>query len=232
MKVLALESSTACGSVAVLVDGKVLSFEQSMNSRAHAEFMNPAVDRCLREAQVKLSEIDVFACGLGPGSFTGLRVSGNIAKSFAMNFKKPIVAMDSLTLLRDGAVAQKKFPGESYLCLINAFKNMVYVSCFAGPDVVVAPKAMTIPEVCDLIESFSGPALGLGDGFAAYPELGQASFLSKIQRDSSYSDYPLASILATCAEQLAFLGQTIDWKSFKPLYIRASAAEENLKLKN
>lgn len=232
MKILSFESSTACGSVAVVVDGKVLSFEQSMASRAHAEFMNPAAQRCLNAAKLKSSEIDIFACGLGPGSFTGLRVSGNIAKSFAMTFQKPLVAIDSLTLLKEGALAKNKDLGKSYLCLINAFKNMLYMAYFEGDNVLIPPTAMTLPEIHTVIAKASGPALGLGDGFAAFAEAWSIPFLKKVIRDSAYVDYPLASTLALKAEQLALQSRTMDWKSFKPLYIRTSAAEENLKLKN
>ena len=142
-----------------------------------------------------------------------------------------MVAIDSLTLLKEEAVHIGKFSGDSYLCLINAFKNMVYAAHFDQKNALVSPIAMTLPQLHDLALSLPNKVLGLGDGFTAFAEFLQPALMSKIHRSILYPDFPFASTLARMAEKNALRCQTLDWKTFKPLYIRASAAEENLKLK-
>lgn len=229
MIVLAIESSTAAGSVAISKDRQVLAFEKSMSQRTHSEFINPAIEKCLQKSGVSLSQVDVFAVGIGPGSFTGIRVAINIGMTFAMTFQKPMVAMTSLEILK---VQSKKIPDlpSRILCLINAHKNMCYLSFFEKDKTLVEPTALPIKDIESLILKTSDLALGLGDGFKAYEKLWSSSFLKQIRRDQTVEDHPLATTLSLCAEDLAKRGQTIEWKLVKPLYIRASEAEENLRV--
>lgn len=229
MIILAIESSTAAGSVAISKDGKIIAFEKSMNQRAHSEFINPAIEKCLKNSGVSLSQIDVFAVGIGPGSFTGIRVALNIGMTFAMTFQKPMVTANSLEILK----VQAEKSGEKNphtVCLLNAHKNMCYVSIFDGDVVVLGPTALPIREIEQATLRFQSPALGLGDGFKAFEKTWESSFLKRFRRSTEIEDYPLASTLALHAETLANSGQTIEWKFAKPLYIRASEAEENLRV--
>jgi tRNA threonylcarbamoyladenosine biosynthesis protein TsaB len=230
-KILALETSTAHASVAVCVGREILATETSTSQRTHSEFLNPAIERCLLKSGLALTDIDAFATGSGPGSFTGLRVSASIAKSFAMTFQKPLVAIDSLTLLMQearlrGAQEQK------ILCLINAHKNMNYTALFSDEQVEITPHALTIDELNKLDLHSEVPVLGLGEGFLAYEKLFSDSLKSQVIRLNQYSDYPLATTLALLTEEKLQKNQTIEWNSFEPLYIRASEAEENQRLKS
>lgn len=230
-KVLALETSSAHASVAVCLEGQILATETSTSLRTHSEFLNPAIDRCLVKAGFPLDEIDIFAAGLGPGSFTGLRVASSIAKTFALTFQKPLVAIDSLTLLMlearlRGALDQK------ILCLLNAHKNMNYTALFDEDQFEISPVALTINEINSLNLQSESPVLCVGEGYLAYEKFFADSFTSQINRFPEYSDYPLATTLALFAEEKVKKSQTIEWNSFEPLYIRASEAEENQRVKS
>jgi N6-L-threonylcarbamoyladenine synthase/tRNA threonylcarbamoyladenosine biosynthesis protein TsaB len=74
--------------------------------------------------------------------------------------------------------------------------------------------------------------LCVGEGFLAYEKAFSVSFLDQIVRFAEYSDYPLATTLALLAEEKVTTNQTIEWNSFEPLYIRASEAEENQRVKS
>lgn len=229
-RILALETSTAHASVAVFAKGQVLATESSMSQRTHSEFLNPAIERCLNKSGLSLSDIDVFAAGLGPGSFTGLRVAGNIAKAFSMTFQKPLVVVDSLTLMmrearRLGAKQVK------ILTLINAHKNMVYGTLFNEMEYELGPFAWPITELNQMDFQSETPVLCVGEGFYAYEKIFSNQLRAQIVRDPNISDYPLASTLALVAAEKYKNGQTIEWKSFQPLYIRASEAEENQRVK-
>lgn len=238
MRVLALETSSTMGSAALSIDGKISAFEKSMNQRSHSEFINPAIDRCLKKANLELKDIDVFAASLGPGSFTGIRVAANIAKSFCYTFQKPMVAVDSLTLMAIEARNRTGWTGP-ILSVLNAYKNLLYTGLFSelgngskeAFTFQTGPAAIGIQDVEKAVLSLNSQVLCVGEGYLAYETLWSEKFRQKIRRDSAILDFPSAEVLAIEAFRRAKLNQTIEWNSYLPLYIRASEAEENLRVK-
>lgn len=226
MKILAMETSTLVGGVAVVIDGKVAAEESSLRQKSHSENISPFVDHCLSKAGLKLEDIDVFAVGQGPGSFTGIRIAANAGKTFAYSFNKPMVTIDSLMLL----AYQAKASGKNVAAMINAYKNMVYLGVFdvsgEEPRYIKGPEAV---PVRDLKDHIGRECVVVGDGWEAYHEYFPEELQRKLQRDASLPDYPHATTLGIMAEKRALNGQTLDWKSFLPLYIRASEAEETKK---
>lgn len=229
MKILALESSTNLASVAVAVDGNILSYESSLRQRSHSEFINQAIDQCLAKAHVSLAEIDFFASGVGPGSFTGIRVAGNVAKSFAYSFKKKMIVCDSLFLLSSQAHNETGL----VLTVLNAYKNMVYYALYKNGECLKKPSACFVKDLPSQLNPYwtKEELLCLGEGYIAYEDLFRKEFGNLLIRNSSYSDHPTAERLALEAFKKVSANQTIEWNSFLPLYIRASEAEENLGLR-
>ncbi|MGZ3770673.1 MAG: tRNA (adenosine(37)-N6)-threonylcarbamoyltransferase complex dimerization subunit type 1 TsaB [Bdellovibrio sp.] len=226
MKVLAMETSTLLGGVAVIIDGQIIAEESSVRQKSHSENINPFIENCLKKVGITLEQIDVFAVGQGPGSFTGIRVAANAGKTFSYCYNKPLVAIDSLMLLAQ-PVREIKMP---VLSIINAFKNMVYLGLFdnSGPE----PKYLKGPEaipVRDLKNHIHQDCLVVGDGWEAYNEYFPEELKKKCHRDSRFQDYPSSATLGLMAENRAKNNLTLDWKSFVPLYIRASEAEETKK---
>ncbi|MGZ3743955.1 MAG: tRNA (adenosine(37)-N6)-threonylcarbamoyltransferase complex dimerization subunit type 1 TsaB [Pseudobdellovibrionaceae bacterium] len=232
MIVLAMETSTQLGGVAVIKDGQVIAAESSLRQRSHSEVLNRFVQNCLRKVMLELSDIDVFAVGQGPGSFTGIRVAANMGKSFSYIYKKPLVSIDSLVLLAASAAASAKSP-LPVLSIINAYKNMVYLGLFdtakglgpsSEPLYFHGPTAVPVQKLESLITQ---DVLVVGDGFETYQEYLPENLKRQLHRNDQLSDFPLAETLGLLAEKRAQQGQTIEWNSFVPLYIRASEAEEN-----
>ena len=226
MKTLALETSTLLASVTVIVDGRVVAEESSMRQNSHSEIISTYSDSCLKKAGLQLGEIDVFAVGQGPGSFTGVRVAANAGKTFAYSFNKPLVTVDSLTLLAQAA-RTSSWP---VLALINAYKNMVYTGLFdvsgEEPKFLLGPLAIPVRELSQHIQT---EVLVVGDGYETYQQYFPPELSAKIHRDSQFSEFPHAKTLGLMAEKRAQVHNTLDWKSFVPLYIRASEAEETKK---
>lgn len=224
MIVLAMDTSTLLGGVAVIKEGRVLAVESSLRQKSHTEIISPFVESCLKNAGVNLADVDLFAVGQGPGSFTGIRVAANAGKSFAYAFGKPMVTIDSLVLLAS-AVRESATP---VLSIINAYKNMVYLGLFdlvegQEPRYRLGPIAVPVVQLPSLIHE---KVLVIGDGFDTYQEYLSEDFKQFLVRDNEYSDYPTAENLGRLAEKRALAHQTIEWNSFIPLYIRASEAEE------
>lgn len=223
MKILALETSTLLGSAAVVIDGRLVAEESSFRDRSHSESLNEFVEGVLKKSHLQLSDIDVFATGQGPGSFTGIRVAANAAKTYAYSFQKPMVAVDTLTSLayQAGPRSQK------ILAIVNAYKNMVYFGLFdssSGSPIYV--KGPTVVPVLDLKNLVSEAVLAVGDGFQDYAAYFPDDLKTKMLRDPAVPDFPSAGTLGKIAEERVKLNKTLDWNSFTPLYIRASEAEE------
>ncbi|HRO66459.1 MAG TPA: tRNA (adenosine(37)-N6)-threonylcarbamoyltransferase complex dimerization subunit type 1 TsaB [Pseudobdellovibrionaceae bacterium] len=222
MRVLALETSTRRGGAALIENGRVLAEVVTDQQRSHSELLHQFVEECLSQARTTLEQVDVFAVSRGPGSFTGIRVAGNAAKTYAYSFEKPLVALDSLTVLA-AEVADESKP---VLAVLNAFKNMVYYGIFqirsGFPEPLHAPAAATVQEILPLLDR---PMFVLGEGFDLYKN-DFSSALDRLEFLSEASPYPRPSTLGRLAETEAKNGRVLSWNGFIPLYLRASEAEE------
>lgn len=226
MKVLALETSTLVGGVAIIIDGNVVAEETSLQQKTHSENVNPFVDFCLKKAGLALADIDLFAVGQGPGSFTGIRVAANAGKTYAYVHNKPLVTIDSLMLM----AAQARTADKPVISMINAYKNMVYIGIFDvqgdEPRYLRGPEAIPVRDLKSYIQQ---EAYVVGDGWEAYSAYFPEELRAKLHRHSDFPDHPFAKTLGLMAETRGKKGLTLDWKSFTPLYIRASEAEETKK---
>jgi tRNA threonylcarbamoyladenosine biosynthesis protein TsaB len=233
MLVLAIESSTRLASVALATQEqgqeqkhfRVLAEASSDDPKSHSEFLNPAVEKCLQSSGKSLEDIDLFAVGIGPGSFTGIRVAVNIVRAFSFLSGKPTFVKDSLSLL------QSEVRDRDCITILNAYKNMVYFRAFKNGKPLCESQAINAVNLEAKIHDLGleKPVLCLGDGFSAYASVFSEKLKSRLNRDPSISDFPQAKNLAQIA--LENSPTTLDWKSIIPLYLRASTAEENLQSK-
>ncbi|MCB0384357.1 MAG: tRNA (adenosine(37)-N6)-threonylcarbamoyltransferase complex dimerization subunit type 1 TsaB, partial [Bdellovibrionales bacterium] len=104
-KALLLETSSALGGLALvkykmpLGAAENLTFREWRRENSHSEVVTPYTRQALEKAQWKISDIDCFAVGVGPGSFTGIRVALNMIRTFAYSADKPVFCFNSLRAL-------------------------------------------------------------------------------------------------------------------------------------
>lgn len=163
---LALESSTSVGSVAV-GDGGRGTVEVSMGVDArHSESLLVAVDFALRAAGRDVSELTGIVVGSGPGSFTGVRVAGATAKGLVHALGIPLYAVSGLEALAAGVAAS----GRPAVALLDARQDRVYAACYAPGaegrlETLLPPVASTVHGV---LSEFEGRrrlrAVYVGDG--------------------------------------------------------------------
>lgn len=125
MIVLALDASTYAGSVAVLRDRALLASAEAAMRGEREERLLPAVDAALRAAGVAVGDVELVACGAGPGSFTSLRIAASIAKGIAAARGVGLVAASSLALVAAGGIGP--LPDGAYLAVLDAMRG----DCFA-----------------------------------------------------------------------------------------------------
>lgn len=224
MRILALETSTPNGGAAVIVDGRVIAEETTRRQRSHSEQLHVFIENALKAANLGLKDIDAFAIGRGPGSFTGIRVAANSGKALAAAFDKPLVTVDTLTQIAS-RVRDRSRP---VLVLLNAYKNMVYYGIFGWEgDTPVFRKGPGAAPVRELEQLIDEPMTVVGEGWTVYADFFSESVRASLVRETSPEDDPSPATLGLLAHKEAEQGRVLQWKDFTPLYLRASEAEEN-----
>ena len=220
MKVLALTSSSSFASIAIS-DGQNIFERTHSVPRGHTEFMNSALDEILRESNLSLPEIDLIALDKGPGSFTGIRVAVNIARTLCYSLQKPCWTCESVDLL-----CTDQGP---LLIAINAFKNLVFCAFFKNGVRQTSTQVLSLPALESLALSQAEAQIFVGDAWNAYQPNWSSEFQKKVHRDPRLFDFPKASELARRAQLSLPNDWMQDWNLITPLYLRESAAEENLR---
>ena len=96
MKVLSMETSSKICSVAILEDKNLIKKIELNNGLTHSESLMPLIKQILEEANLTLSQMDLFVCDIGPGSFTGIRIGVATVKAFSDSLDIPAVGISSL----------------------------------------------------------------------------------------------------------------------------------------
>lgn len=139
MRVLAIETSSARGSVALIETGRVVAEAGHERPNAHAEEILPLVRRLLGEAGWASSSLDRIGVGIGPGSFTGLRVGIALAQGLGLGLDRPVVGVGSLRAMARGVPPEH--PG-ARCALLDARRDEVFLAIYDEPRELVAPRAV------------------------------------------------------------------------------------------
>lgn len=103
---MALDTSTGVLCTSVMDGGKLLAERNILAQRGHAELLLPAIQEVLKEAQVNQRELAGIIAGVGPGSYTGIRIAVTAGKSLAWTLGIPVAGISSLEIMALGAWAQ------------------------------------------------------------------------------------------------------------------------------
>lgn len=124
MKILALDTSQIQATLCLISDSKLIALKTGSIAVAHSEALLPMIDQILSETGKTLDDFDAFAVGVGPGSFTGIRIGCATIKSLAQVTSKPILPFSSLEALTRSNI-QSLF--ENTVALANAYQGQVFV---------------------------------------------------------------------------------------------------------
>jgi tRNA threonylcarbamoyladenosine biosynthesis protein TsaB len=103
LNVLALDTSTTRAAIALALDDGTVLVAPTADDRQHGRGLLPAIRDLLQAGGLTVARLDAIAVGLGPGSYTGLRVGLTAAKTIAFALGKPLVGLDSLEVLAANA---------------------------------------------------------------------------------------------------------------------------------
>lgn len=95
-KILNIETSTTVCSIAVGIDGALVSVNEINEGYSHAEQIELLIEKSLAEAGISVNELDAISVSKGPGSYTGLRIGVSISKGLCFGLKKPLISLPTL----------------------------------------------------------------------------------------------------------------------------------------
>ncbi len=206
--ILAIDTSGLRGSLALASGSR--RFKVEWEKRAmHSELATVKLQELLAAADIPLNSIAKILVNAGPGSFTGIRVGINLARTLAYSLAIPIASLTSLQLL---AYANHK-PDKNIFIAIKAIQTFYYAAGFraAGPSGLaesLAPASIREADLATMSRQFDQVLVeGQSPGFTSQLE---ASFM--------------LDLLAQRPDSITFS----TWKEVRPVYIRASEAEEKL----
>lgn len=222
MRILAVDTSAVCAAVAVVDGDKVLSESQTNTGLTHSRTLMPMIDSTLKNAEIPLSGIDLFACSAGPGSFTGIRIGVAAIKGLCDGTGKKCIPVSTLEALAYNLLGRSC----TAVCVMDARCNQVYTASFRidGNTVerLTEDEAIKIEELGERLPSYENVVF-VGDGAKiCHKALGYS-----IAPPSEL--YQKGSSVALCALRNYSEEKLTEGKDLLPIYLRLPQAERELK---
>ncbi len=166
MLILAFESSAKAASVALCRDGHLVSQYSQCSGLTHSRTLLPMAEDMLKNAELTIGDVDVFAVAHGPGSFTGIRIGVSTVKGLAWASDKPCVGVSTLE-----AMAWHGVSAGGYICpVMDARRSQVYNAIFkiegGRPVRMTADRPISLEDLASELRELDSPVFLVGDGAA------------------------------------------------------------------
>jgi tRNA threonylcarbamoyladenosine biosynthesis protein TsaB len=222
--VLALDTTTRAGSVAVLRDGAVVGTLAGDPATTHGARLPPDLMQALEAAGASLPEIDLLAVAAGPGSFTGLRVGIASMQGLAMAIGRRIVAVSALDALALSAGAVER-DGRPIAAWMDAQRGEVFAALYdpSGRRLLVDATADTPVQTIERWRALDGPTAPprfVGDGAVRYASEIRQAFGEGVEIGEPPPLAPIVGRLAFEHPERAVAPHAV-----VPIYIRRPDAE-------
>jgi tRNA threonylcarbamoyladenosine biosynthesis protein TsaB len=216
MLILALDTTTSAGSCALVHGGRIVREEAGDRDRPQAARLPGELAALLERAGLALDDIEAYAVGTGPGSFTGLRVGIATMQGLATATDRPLYGVSALDALARIAAAPR------VATWVDAWRGEVFAALYEN-GCEVTPATVTRPEVA-LGRLTDRETLFIGDGAALYGDV-----IRRVLGERARVAAPVAPMLAGAIGEIA----TEAWRAghrpppdaIRPLYVRRSDAE-------
>ena len=164
MLILAFESSARAASVAVVEDGRLISQYSQCSGLTHSRTLLPMAEDMLKNAELSLDKVDLFAVAHGPGSFTGIRIGVSTVKGLAWAAEKPCVGVSTLE-----AMAWHGLAAGGLVCpVMDARRSQVYNALFqvenGKPVRLCEDRPIALSQLAEELRTLNAPAFLIGDG--------------------------------------------------------------------
>ncbi len=230
MLILALDTTTRSGSLALVKDDTPLAVLSGDQSKTHAERLPADIVRLLAEQHLDVSAIDLFGVAAGPGSFTGLRIGIATVQGLAFAMNRLVVPVSTLDALAHvGADSERRLVG----AFMDAQRSEVFAALyrvsesgdepmFETIDAAVSQPPATVLERWSGIVG-SGEVWIAGDGLVRYRDQVAERLGSRARPVDPLP--PLAPVIARIAAREAAAGRAVAPHAIRPVYVRRPDAE-------
>ncbi|OGT06117.1 MAG: tRNA (adenosine(37)-N6)-threonylcarbamoyltransferase complex dimerization subunit type 1 TsaB [Gammaproteobacteria bacterium GWF2_41_13] len=218
--ILALDTSTALCSAALLMNGEIIERSQ-LAPQQQTHYILPMIQELLTETSLHLTDISCLAFGAGPGAFTGLRIAAAITQGIAFAKNIPITPVSTLAALAQQAF--RRYQAIHIMPMLDARMKQIYWGSYQVSSEKIAAAIiedqLNYPEQIDPAILTSTPWFGIGNGWPLYqPVLPNKPLLRIAQIDPEA--YPLASDIALLGVHYFQQGKIYSAKEAIPVYLR------------
>lgn len=216
MKILGIDTSTPIGSVG-LIEGDDFIAEHTLNiTQAHSSRLMPAIDQVLKWGDLAVHDLDACAVGIGPGSFTGVRIGVGTAKSLCYAIKKPIIGVSTLK-----AIAYNLRYTNGMICpILDARRDEVYGAVFHGGATLERRCEDLCVSIDELLKRAEVAAVFVGDGLDRYAEAVRGKFGADVILADSSFNVPRGTSIARIGLERLLQGESDDYFGLIPNYVR------------
>lgn len=223
--VLACDTSTKIGSIALLEGGTITAETMVLSDGSHSRRILDDIARMLDERGLVPGDIDLLVSSVGPGSFTGVRITLASFKGLAVALDRPLVGVSSLDALALPLCGR----GAAVVAALDARKGEVYGAVYADDGRELVPPATAAPEAfarraADAVPG--GPVVGAGEGVVAWRSAFGDVLGARLRPVAPFENHVRASVLATLGAARA--ESPDDRAMLEPSYLRRSEAEVKL----
>ena len=166
MITLAFDSTAKAASVAVCDGEKLLALYNLDNGLTQSELLLPMAENMLKSLNLTFGDVELLACAVGPGSFTGVRIGVALVKGIAFGKGIPCVEVSTLDELAENL---RGLSGIIVPCM-DARRQQVYTATYRGRDgeleKLTEDRAMAISELAEELRAYNEPIYLSGDGYA------------------------------------------------------------------
>ena len=126
-RILCVDTSSFICSVSVFENLSLISSNSTEVEKSHSKFIIQLIDQSLKDANIKINEVDAFAVSMGPGSYTGLRIGVSTIKGLCYSLEKPLISINTLEILSKSALNHINNYNDFFICpMIDARRMEVF----------------------------------------------------------------------------------------------------------
>lgn len=219
MNILAIDTSSQNATVALINNDRLVGEYTINNKKTHSQIIMPLIEDIIKKSGLEIKDIDVYAAGIGPGSFTGLRIGIATAKALAQAQKKKIIGVSSI-----GAIAKSIEYTQKLVCpIIDARRNDVYNTIYKDGKCIVSDRAISISDLLD--EIGDRETVFAGDAVEIYKD----KIIEKLGKNACFASRAHRLVKASAVAEMAFEraenNDFDDIYTLNPVYLRTSQAE-------
>jgi len=214
MKILSIDTTTKILTLAAYRDGIEAEYNLEVG-RLLSGILDKTVERVINASGLALQEIDYFALGLGPGSFTGMRVGISFVKGLSWANNKPVIGISTLDIMAQNI----KKDGQPIISAIDAKRNLIYGCIYkkkSGQLKKLSPYMLL--SIDELLKKAPRESIVLGDAVGLYKEKFQNSIEGVVLLDKEFW-YPKAHNITALALRNIKEKKLYSAFNVKPIYL-------------